>query len=66
MLNTKSVIDINGFVRCPLCGGKTRQKARNDTYLKNFPLFCPKCKCNSLIGIEGGKVIVQSIEPRID
>ena len=30
------------FIRCPVCGGKTRDKIRRDTELKNFPLFCPK------------------------
>lgn len=32
------------FIRCPVCGNKTRDKIREDTILKNFPLFCPKCK----------------------
>ena len=32
------------FIRCPICGNKTRDKVREDTILKNFPLFCPKCK----------------------
>lgn len=31
------------FIRCPICGNKTRDKVREDTILKNFPLFCPKC-----------------------
>ncbi|HEN4307162.1 TPA: conjugal transfer protein, partial [Streptococcus agalactiae] len=26
---------------CPICGNKTRLKMREDTELKNFPLFCP-------------------------
>lgn len=34
---------------CPICGSKTRNKIRKDTELKNFPLFCPKCKRESLI-----------------
>ena len=40
------------FIRCPVCGNKTRDKIREDTVLKNFPLFCPKCKSESLIDIE--------------
>lgn len=36
-------------VRCPICGNKTRNRIRSDTVLKNFPLFCPKCKHESLI-----------------
>ena len=39
-------------VRCPVCGNKTRDKIREDTVLKNFPLFCSKCKRECLINIE--------------
>ena len=37
------------WVLCPLCHSKTRVKIRDDTVLKNFPLYCPKCKQESLI-----------------
>lgn len=40
------------FIRCPVCGNKTRDKIREDTVLKNFPLFCPKCKSECLIDTE--------------
>ncbi|MBQ7158257.1 MAG: conjugal transfer protein [Treponema sp.] len=40
------------FLRCPVCGGKTREKIRIDTELKNFPLFCPKCKRLCLIDVK--------------
>ena len=40
------------FIRCPICGNKTRDKIREDTILKNFPLFCPKCKSECLIDVE--------------
>lgn len=45
------------FIFCPVCGNKTRDKARVDTELKNFVLFCPKCKNKSLIDIKDFKVI---------
>ena len=32
------------WILCPLCGGKTRDKIREDTVLVNYPLYCPKCK----------------------
>lgn len=51
--------DTGGFVLCPVCGRKTRQKAGKDTYLENFPLFCPKCKQTCLIGLRDGKITVQ-------
>ena len=35
-----------------ICGNKTRDKVREDTILKNFPLFCPKCKSECLIDVE--------------
>ncbi|MBZ0934947.1 cysteine-rich KTR domain-containing protein [Clostridioides difficile] len=41
---------INGaWIRCPVCGSKTRDRLREDTVLKNYPLYCPKCKQESLI-----------------
>lgn len=36
------------WVYCPACGNKTRLRLRKDTVLINFPLFCPKCKKESL------------------
>jgi len=37
------------WICCPVCGNKTRDRIREDTELKNFPLYCPKCKQESLI-----------------
>lgn len=37
------------WIRCPFCGNKTRDRIREDTVLKNYPLYCPKCKQESLI-----------------
>ena len=37
------------FVLCPICGNKTRDRIREDTVLKNYPLYCPKCKRETLI-----------------
>ena len=46
------------FIRCPICGNKTRDKIREDTILKNFPLFCPKCKSKCLIDVEQFNITV--------
>ena len=40
------------WLLCPLCKNKTRVKIREDTELINFPLFCPKCKQNSLVNVK--------------
>lgn len=37
------------WILCPVCGSKTRDRLREDTEMKNFPLYCPKCKQESLI-----------------
>ena len=42
-------MDTTEWIRCPVCGSKTRVQIRKDTELKNFPLYCPKCKRESLI-----------------
>ena len=39
------------WLLCPICGNKTRLKMREDTILENFPLYCPKCKRETLINI---------------
>lgn len=46
------------WVRCPVCGSKTRNQIREDTELKNYPLFCPKCKQETLIEAKNLKVTV--------
>lgn len=46
------------WVRCPVCQSKTRVKIRDDTVLENFPLFCPKCKNETLIQVKNRKTTV--------
>ena len=37
------------WILCPSCKSKTRSRIRKDTILKNYPLYCPKCKKEVLI-----------------
>lgn len=46
------------WVMCPVCDNKTRIKIRKDTELINFPLYCPKCRKESLINVKNQKVSV--------
>ena len=46
------------WILCPICKNKTRVQIREDTELKNFPLYCPKCKQESLIGAKDLQVTV--------
>ncbi len=46
------------WVLCPFCKGRTRLKLLEDTVLKNYPLFCPKCKKEAVISAEHLKVSV--------
>ena len=32
------------WILCPTCGAKTRLRLLPSTVLRNFPLFCPKCR----------------------
>lgn len=45
------------WVLCPICNNKTRIKVRPDTVLQNFPLFCPKCKRETIISVTGQNVV---------
>lgn len=46
------------WIHCPVCGNKTRSKIREDTVLKNYPLYCPKCKQECLIEAKNLQVTV--------
>ncbi|MCI8941275.1 MAG: conjugal transfer protein [Dorea sp.] len=46
------------WVRCPNCSNKTRDRIREDTILINYPLYCPKCKQETLIEAKNLKITV--------
>ncbi len=48
----------NEWIRCPICGSKTRDRIREDTVLKNYPLYCPKCKQETLIKAKNLQITV--------
>ena len=49
------------WILCPVCKAKTRTQILDDTELKHFPLFCPKCKENFIIFVKGKSNIYCSI-----
>lgn len=51
-------MDKENWILCPVCGNKTRLKIRKDTELKNFPLFCPKCRQETLIHVKQFNITV--------
>ena len=46
-------LDRSKWIICPVCGNKTRDKIRADTVMEHYPLFCPKCKHETLINGSG-------------
>ena len=55
-------VDEEGWLRCPICKGRTRTRIRSETILMNFPVYCPRCKREYLIDAKYLKVNL-SIEP---
>ncbi|MDO4978195.1 MAG: cysteine-rich KTR domain-containing protein [Eubacteriales bacterium] len=51
------------WVLCPFCKGKTRTKLLPDTVLKNYPLFCPKCKKTIIVNAVNQKIKIKYMEP---
>lgn len=49
---------VSEWILCPICGNKTRLQIWEDTELKNFPLYCPKCKQENLIEAKDLRVTV--------
>ena len=50
------------WVLCPCCGAKTRLQLLRETELKAFPLFCPKCRRESIINAKN--FIIETNEAR--
>ena len=48
----------NKWVLCPVCGAITRDRIREDTVLLNYPLYCPKCKQETLIEAKKLQIII--------
>lgn len=46
------------WILCPVCGSKTRDRIRKDTIIKNYPLYCPKCKKETLIDAENLQIVI--------
>ena len=44
------------WILCHACGSKTRARLLPDTVLRSFPLFCPKCRRESIINVQNYKV----------
>jgi len=40
------------WILCPVCKSKTRLRIWKNTVLDNFPLFCPKCKQETVIAVQ--------------
>ena len=57
MRNGETMCKMN-WVRCPVCGNKTRNRIREDTILINYPLYCPKCKQETLVEVSKFEVTV--------
>ena len=50
------------WVLCPYCGAKTRLQLFRETERKDFPLFCPKCRRESIINAKN--FIIKTITAR--
>ena len=50
------------WIKCPICNGKTRVQVFHNTVLKDFPLFCPKCKLTHIIDVEKLEIVIKNTE----
>ena len=46
------------WIMRPMCGSKTRLRIRYDTVLERFPLYCPKCRQETLIRVREQNISV--------
>lgn len=45
------------WILCPACKSKTRTKIFEDTVLIKFPLYCPKCKKETVVDVAQLKML---------
>ena len=57
-------MNIEKWILCPVCGGKTHNKIREETVLINYPLYCPKGRKESLIEAKNMQISIVR-EPNI-
>lgn len=46
------ILEVYHWIICPFRKTKTLNKVREDTVLINSPLYCPKCKQETLINLQ--------------
>ena len=44
------------WLLCPICGAKTRLRLLQRTVLRDFPLFCPKCRQERIINAQNYQI----------
>ena len=62
ILSYKPIMLEKYWIKCPICNGKTRVQVFYNTVLRNFPLFCPKCKLTHIIDVEKLEIIIKNSE----
>jgi len=54
--NGEQHLYIYNWILCPICKNKTRIRIRNDTEIRNLPLYCPKCHQETLISVKENRL----------
>ena len=44
------------WILCPVCGNKIRTMIQENTEMRNFPLYCPMCKKETIINVQDMKI----------
>ena len=44
------------WLLCPICSAKTRLRLLQRTVLRDFPLFCPKCRQERIINAQNYQI----------
>ena len=46
------------WLHCPICNGKTRVMVGENTVLCFFPLYCPRCKNETVVNVARFNMLV--------
>ena len=50
------------FLPCPICGTQTDTKVLPETVLVRYPLFCERCRQETLVDVVKMKMVLSNVE----
>jgi len=61
IINRGEIMPREEWISCPSCNGARVLKVRDDTVVHNLPIYCKKCRKESIISITSKDITIRKI-----